>query len=64
VRFVQLQAPRLHPKRAKLLTSALRSFLQYARYLGKAKLDLAAAVPVVATVSPDGRIALTEGERG
>jgi CheY-like chemotaxis protein len=37
----------LHPKRAKLLTGAL-SFFQYARYLGKAKLDLAAAVPVVA----------------
>jgi integrase/recombinase XerD len=51
VRFVQRQAPRLHPKRAKLLTSALRSFLQYARYLGKAKLDLAAAVPVVANWS-------------
>jgi integrase/recombinase XerD len=48
VRFVQRQAQRLHPKRAKLLTSALRSFLQYARYLGKAKQDLAAAVPVVA----------------
>ena len=51
VRFVQRQAPRLHPKRAKLLTSALRSFLQFARYLGKAKLDLAAAVPVVANWS-------------
>jgi integrase/recombinase XerD len=51
VRFVQRQAPRLHPKRAKLLTSALRSFLRYARYLGKAKLDLAAAVPVVANWS-------------
>jgi site-specific recombinase XerD len=37
----------LHPKRSKLLTSALRSFLQYARYCGKVKLDLAAAVPVV-----------------
>jgi integrase/recombinase XerD len=47
VRFVQHQAPRLHPKRAKLLTSALRSFLQYARYRGKVKLDLAAAVPIV-----------------
>src|SRR5262249_12740350 len=34
-------------KRAKLLTSALRCFLQYVRYRGKAKLDLAAAVPVV-----------------
>jgi integrase/recombinase XerD len=51
VRFVQRQAPRLHPKRAKLLTSALRSFLQYALYLGKTKLDLAAAVPAVANWS-------------
>ena len=32
VGFVQRQAPLLHPKRAKLLTSALRSFLRYARY--------------------------------
>jgi len=51
VRFVQRQAPRLHPKRAKLLTSALRSFLQYVCFRGKAKLDLAAAVPVVANWS-------------
>ena len=51
VSFVQRQALRLHPKRAKLLTSALRSFLQYARYLGKTKLDLAAAVPAVANWS-------------
>jgi site-specific recombinase XerD len=51
VRFVQRQAPRLHPKRAKLLTTALRSFLKYACYLGKAKLDLAAAVPIVANWS-------------
>ena len=51
VRFVQRQAPRLHPKRAKLLTSALRSFLQYSLYLGKTKLDLAAAVPIVANWS-------------
>lgn len=47
VRFVERQARCLHPKRSKLLTSALRSFLQYARYCGKVKLDLAAAVPVV-----------------
>jgi len=47
VAFVQGQVPRLHPKRAKLLTSALRSFLQYARYRGEVKLDLAAAVPIV-----------------
>lgn len=47
VRFVQRQAPRLHMKRAKLMTSALRSFLNYARYCGDVTLDLAAAVPVV-----------------
>ena len=51
VRFVQRQASRLHPKRAKLLTTALRSFLQYGRYCGKVKLDLGAAVPVVANWS-------------
>ena len=33
------------------MTSALRSFLQYASYRGKTKLDLAAAVPVVANWS-------------
>jgi site-specific recombinase XerD len=48
VRFVQRQAPRLHVTRAKLLTTALRSFLQYARYRGDITLDLAAAVPAVA----------------
>jgi site-specific recombinase XerD len=47
VRFVERQARRLHPKRSKLLTSALRSFLRYARYCGKVKLDLGAAVPIV-----------------
>jgi integrase/recombinase XerD len=51
VRFVQRQAPRLHLKRAKLLTSALRSFLRYARYQGAVTLDLAAAVPAVANWS-------------
>lgn len=51
VRFVQRQAPRLHLKRAKLMTSALRSFLRYARYLGEVTLDLAAAVPIVANWS-------------
>jgi integrase len=51
VRFVQRQALRLHLKRAKLLTSALRSFLRYARYRGAVTLDLAAAVPVVANWS-------------
>jgi site-specific recombinase XerD len=51
VRFVQRQAACLHQKRAKLLTCALRSFLRYARYRGKTKLDLAAAVPIVANWS-------------
>jgi site-specific recombinase XerD len=51
VRFVQRQAPRLHRKRAKLMTTALRSFLQYARYCGHITLDLAAAVPAVANWS-------------
>ena len=51
VRFVQRQAPYLHLKRAKLMTSALRSFLRYARYLGEVTLDLAAAVPIVANWS-------------
>src|SRR5437762_1512665 len=47
VGFVQRQAPRLHPKRSKLMTTALRSFLQYTRYSGEVTADLAAAVPVV-----------------
>jgi len=51
VTFVQRQAPRLHMKRAKLMTSALRSFLKYVRYRGDVALDLAAAVPVVANWS-------------
>jgi integrase/recombinase XerD len=51
VRFVQRQAPRLHLKRAKLLTTALRSLLHYARYRGQVTCDLAAAVPTVANWS-------------
>src|ERR1019366_1126859 len=51
VRFVQRQAPRLRMKRAKLMTTALRSFLNYGRYLGEVTLDLAAAVPIVANWS-------------
>jgi len=47
VKFVQRQAPRLQMKRAKLMTTALRSFLNYLRYSGDVTLDLAAAVPVV-----------------
>jgi site-specific recombinase XerD len=51
VQFVQRQASRLHRKRAQLLTSALRSFFQYARYRGGVTRDLAAAVPAVANWS-------------
>lgn len=51
VGFVQRQAPQLQPKRAKLLTTALRSFLRYLRYSGEMRLDLATAVPCVANWS-------------
>ena len=51
VRFVQRQAPRLHLKRAKLPTTAWRSFLKYTRYRDYIRLDLAAAVPAVANWS-------------
>ena len=51
VGFVQRQAHQLHIKRAKLMTTALRSFLQYARYRGDLTLDLAAAIPPVANWS-------------
>lgn len=47
VGFVQRQARRLRPKCAKLLTTALRSFLHYARYCGAIHVDLAAVVPCV-----------------
>jgi integrase/recombinase XerD len=51
VRFVQRQAPRVSLKRANLLITALRSFLQYASYRGDIRLDLAAAIPPVANWS-------------
>jgi integrase/recombinase XerD len=55
VGFVQLDAARLqHPKRAKVMTSALRSFLQYGRYLGEICVDLRASVPTVANWSMTG----------
>lgn len=54
-RFVQVDAARLqHPKRAKVMTSALRSFLQYGRYLGAIRTDLHASVPTVANWSTSG----------
>lgn len=49
--FVQRRAPQLHLGRAKILISALRSFLQYTRYRGDIRLDLAAAVPSAANWS-------------
>lgn len=51
VRFVQRQAPRLHLRRAKLLTTALRSFLRYGCYRGEIRADLVTAVPCVANWS-------------
>jgi len=51
VRFVQRQAQRLHVKRAKLMTTSLRSFLRYARYRGDIVPDLASVVPTVANWS-------------
>jgi site-specific recombinase XerD len=52
VRFVQQEAARLHhAKRAKLMTTALRSFLQYARYRGLIGIDLRSSVPTVANWS-------------
>jgi integrase/recombinase XerD len=51
MRFVRRQAAHLHLKRAKRLTTALRSFLHYARYRGDVTRDLVAAVPTVANWS-------------
>ena len=51
VSFVQLRARRLHLRHAKLMTTALRSFLRYVRYRGDIAPDLAAAVPAVANWS-------------
>jgi site-specific recombinase XerD len=48
VRFVQRRASRLHVKRAKQLTTALRVFLHHVRYRGDLTQDLVAAVPSVA----------------
>lgn len=51
VRFVQHEAARLHPKRSKLMTTALRSFLRYARYRDLVRVDLWSSVPTVANWS-------------
>lgn len=49
--FVQHQAQRLSPPRAKLLTTALRSFLGHAQMGGEVDAGLVAAVPAVASWS-------------
>lgn len=52
VGFVQREAARLHhPKRSKLMTTALRSLLQYAHYRGLIGIDLRSSVPTVASWS-------------
>ncbi len=51
VRFVQHEAARLHPKCSKVMTTALRSFLQYVRYRGLISIDLRSSVPTVANWS-------------
>ena len=48
IRFVRNQAPRLNPKRAGLMVSALRSFFRYLRHRGDITTDLAACVPAIA----------------
>jgi integrase/recombinase XerD len=63
ISFVRQRAPHLHVKRAKLLTTALRSFLRYGCYRGQIDANLVASVPIVASwskplipraISPDG----------
>lgn len=48
IRFIRNQAPRLSPKRAGLMVTALRSFLRYLRHRGDITTDLAACVPTIA----------------
>lgn len=45
--FIRRHAPRLHPRQAKLLTTALRSFLHYGWYRGVIAHDLGSVVPTV-----------------
>jgi site-specific recombinase XerC len=47
-KFLRDRARQLSPGRAKLLVTALRSFLRYLRYQGKISVDLAGCVPSVA----------------
>lgn len=51
LQFVRGTAGQLKNKRVLLMTTALRSFLRFARYRGEITLDLAACVPSVASWS-------------
>jgi integrase/recombinase XerD len=51
LKFVRRTAGQLKNKRVLLMTTALRSFLRFARYRGDITLDLAACVPPVASWS-------------
>ena len=48
VEFVHRRAAHQHTRRSQAMTTALRSFLQYARYRGDLTADLSAAIPTVA----------------
>jgi site-specific recombinase XerD len=52
--FVQRQAHQLSPGRAKLMTTALRSFLRYLQQRGEIETDLASCVPCVPRWSLSG----------
>jgi integrase/recombinase XerD len=54
ITFVQQEAARVASVSAKQLTTALRSFLAYARFCGAISRDLAVAVPTVANWSLSG----------
>ena len=47
-RFVRRRASTIQSKRVQLMTTALRSFLRFARYQGDIETDLAACIPAVA----------------
>jgi integrase/recombinase XerD len=49
--FVRRRAASIHSKRVQLMTTALRSFLRFARYRGDLRTDLVACVPAVANWS-------------
>ena len=53
VGFVLHQAPGMNRKRAKFMTTPLRSFLRYVRYCDEGMPDLASGVPVVGNWSMD-----------